>query len=178
MLALSASFEYLCYGSTTVINNIGNNFSALIDFIRQNLTSVDVRFWRLKTVPHADRVNNYLPPYPLTGICFHKTLSHKITFLISEEFSHQNSCAWSSPGDNVVWPTELSVSTENQIVLFLILPRSHISETSGPNSNILISGTVSLPISFQRWLDVKSYLTYLSLGMAPCQCCFDVGSTS
>ena len=31
--------------------NIGlNSFSAGIVFIRQNLTSVDVRFWRIKTV--------------------------------------------------------------------------------------------------------------------------------
>ena len=68
-LALSASFEYLCYESTAIINicfHLGpslsvfirqnltykdgprtervNAFSAGINFKRQNLTSVDVRF--------------------------------------------------------------------------------------------------------------------------------------
>ena len=28
-----------------------NPYSAGIDFSRQNLTSVDVRFWRLKSIP-------------------------------------------------------------------------------------------------------------------------------
>ena len=28
-----------------------NSYSAGIDFSRQNLTSVDVRFWRLKSIP-------------------------------------------------------------------------------------------------------------------------------
>ena len=31
--------------------NIFNPHSAGIDFSRQNLTSVDVRFWRLKSIP-------------------------------------------------------------------------------------------------------------------------------
>ena len=30
---------------------VSNPFSAGIDFRRQNLTSVDVRFWRLKSIP-------------------------------------------------------------------------------------------------------------------------------
>ena len=35
-LALSASFEYLCYGSTVDINSL--HFHCVIDFKRQNLT--------------------------------------------------------------------------------------------------------------------------------------------
>ena len=38
-LALSDSFEYLCYGSA-IIRNIVYSYSAGIDFSRQNLTSV------------------------------------------------------------------------------------------------------------------------------------------
>ena len=47
-VALSVSFEYLCYYGYSSINNISN---AGIDFRRQNLTSIDVRFWRLRSVP-------------------------------------------------------------------------------------------------------------------------------
>ena len=39
--APSDSFEYLCYGSTAIIN--GNSYSVGIDFSRQSLTSTDVR---------------------------------------------------------------------------------------------------------------------------------------
>ena len=46
MLSLSASYEYICYGSTARIL-----FCAEIDFRRQILTSIDVRIWRLKSVP-------------------------------------------------------------------------------------------------------------------------------
>ena len=46
MLGLSASYEYICYGSTASIS-----FCAEIDFRRQILTSIDVRIWRLKSVP-------------------------------------------------------------------------------------------------------------------------------
>ena len=49
-LALSASFEYLCYGSTPIVN-ILIFFSAGIDVRRQNLTSKDVWFWRIETLP-------------------------------------------------------------------------------------------------------------------------------
>ena len=48
-LALPASFEQLCFGSTAIIH-LYINFSTGIDFRRQNLTSVDVRFWRLKSI--------------------------------------------------------------------------------------------------------------------------------
>ena len=34
-----------------VYTNIFNPYSEGIDFSRQNLTSVDVRFWRLKSIP-------------------------------------------------------------------------------------------------------------------------------
>ena len=98
MSALSDSFEYLCYGSTTIRNilysyNAGSalvyrrqilstkvnprdvgvkpnyisacevivvlqyigvyfySFSTEINFSRQNLTSIDVSFWRLKSIP-------------------------------------------------------------------------------------------------------------------------------
>ena len=42
LLALSDSFEYLCYGSTAIINSF-TLYSAGIDFFL-NLTSTDVRF--------------------------------------------------------------------------------------------------------------------------------------
>ena len=42
--------EYLCYWSTAIIN-IFFSYSAGNDFSRQNLTSVDVRFWRLESIP-------------------------------------------------------------------------------------------------------------------------------
>ena len=47
---LRSSFESPYYWSTA-IRNICNSFSAGTFFRRQNLTSLDVRFWRLKTVP-------------------------------------------------------------------------------------------------------------------------------
>ena len=50
VLALSTSFEYLYYGSTAIII-IFCSFSTGIDFRRQNLSSTDVRFWRLKSIP-------------------------------------------------------------------------------------------------------------------------------
>ena len=40
-LALSASFEYLCYGSTTIINICFHLGPSLLVFIRQNLTYKD-----------------------------------------------------------------------------------------------------------------------------------------
>ena len=42
LLAVSDSFEYLCYGSTT-ITNIFYSYSVGIDFSRQNLTSTGGR---------------------------------------------------------------------------------------------------------------------------------------
>ena len=54
-LALSDSFEYLCYGPTA-IRNILYSYSAGIDFCCQNLTSTDVRFWR-QVYPRAVGVN-------------------------------------------------------------------------------------------------------------------------
>ena len=48
-LALTASFKYLCYGSTAII--VFLFFSVGIEFRSRNLTSMDVRFWRLKSVP-------------------------------------------------------------------------------------------------------------------------------
>ena len=41
LLALSTSFEYICYGSTTIINVL--IFQPGIDFRHQNLTKVDYR---------------------------------------------------------------------------------------------------------------------------------------
>ena len=41
-LALSTSFEYLCYGSTAI--KCFNSFSAVTVFTRQNLMSTDDRF--------------------------------------------------------------------------------------------------------------------------------------
>ena len=46
-LTLSASFEYLCYGVNDHYK-YSYFYSAGIDFNRQNLTSTDVRFWRLR----------------------------------------------------------------------------------------------------------------------------------
>ena len=47
----SASFEYLCYGSTYRNYKYFYSYSAGIVFIRQNLTSTDVIFWRIKKIP-------------------------------------------------------------------------------------------------------------------------------
>ena len=44
-LTLLSSFEYLCYGSTTIISL--TSFSAGIDFRRENLMGIDVRCCRL-----------------------------------------------------------------------------------------------------------------------------------
>ena len=49
-LALSASFEYLCYESTANINNLILSVRGSSLYVR-NLTSTDVRFRRIKTVP-------------------------------------------------------------------------------------------------------------------------------
>ena len=46
-------FEYLCYGSTAIIHIF---FSVGTVFRRQNPTSWDVSFWRLKTVPALKRL--------------------------------------------------------------------------------------------------------------------------
>ena len=55
-LALYVSFEYdyLCYVSTAIIMS----FSAGIHFRRHILTFIDVRFWRLKTVPALKVLTN------------------------------------------------------------------------------------------------------------------------
>ena len=61
-LALSALFEYLCFGSTAIINILF--FTAGIDLrddnltsmdVRFHLTSVEVRFRRLKSVSTLNR---------------------------------------------------------------------------------------------------------------------------
>ena len=49
-LALFDSFEYLYYGSKAITNTI-YSYSVGIDFSRQNLMSIAVRFWRLKSIP-------------------------------------------------------------------------------------------------------------------------------
>ena len=41
------SFEYLCYRSTAIIKQ----FFQCGDFRREYLTSTEVRFWRLKSIP-------------------------------------------------------------------------------------------------------------------------------
>ena len=58
---ITPTHEMLVFSSTgTVLYNhvkihielcLFNSYSAGIDFRRQNVTSVDVRFWRLKTIP-------------------------------------------------------------------------------------------------------------------------------
>ena len=55
-LALSDSFEYLCYGSTA-IRIFFYSYSAKIDFSRQNLTSTDVKFCLSEVDPRTIRVN-------------------------------------------------------------------------------------------------------------------------
>ena len=49
-LALSASFEYLCCGSTAIINVLFVSVWGPSINKRQNLTSTDVRFRRIKLV--------------------------------------------------------------------------------------------------------------------------------
>ena len=48
MSALSDSFEYLLWGYGH--HKYFESYSAGIDFSRQNLTSTDVRFWRIRSV--------------------------------------------------------------------------------------------------------------------------------
>ena len=43
-----------------------NYYSAGVDFSRQNPTSVDVRFWRLKSIPHGKKKNMYTDRRPIT----------------------------------------------------------------------------------------------------------------
>ena len=50
IIILSASFEYLCYGSTDIIIFF-NSSSVGTVLRRKNLKSADVRFWLLNTVP-------------------------------------------------------------------------------------------------------------------------------
>ena len=83
-LGLSDSFEYLYYGSTA-IRNIFYIYSAGIDISRQNLTSTDVRFWRLMSIPALWELNNWMTggntwifnvfgrrePWSITGIIPH-----------------------------------------------------------------------------------------------------------
>ena len=57
-LALSGSFEYLCYWFPA-FRNMFDSYSAGVDFSRQNLTSTDVRFWRIKTVPALEGLSFY-----------------------------------------------------------------------------------------------------------------------
>ena len=77
-LAPSASFEYICYGSTVIIINCFNSFSAGTVFRRQNLTSIDVRFRRLKTVP-ALKGSSYMHwivmKMTIIIICCHSVIS-------------------------------------------------------------------------------------------------------
>ena len=48
---------WVCKMSDVSWRHIFNPLSAGTVFRRQNMTSVDVRFWRLKTVPHCKNVN-------------------------------------------------------------------------------------------------------------------------
>ena len=43
-----------------------NPFSAGIDFRRQNLTSIEVRFWRLKSIPALKELQIYNGRSPIT----------------------------------------------------------------------------------------------------------------
>ena len=47
-LIIFALFEYICHGSTAITNIL---ILPSIDFRRQNMTSTDGRFWRLKSIP-------------------------------------------------------------------------------------------------------------------------------
>ena len=89
LLALSASFKYLCYGSTAIIYIFFNSFSVGTVFRRQNLTfifnhlmlwiavarhnlkwlKINGRFWRQKTVPALKRliVQNWQSTHCLNG---------------------------------------------------------------------------------------------------------------
>ena len=65
--SLSDLFEYLCYGSTAIRNMF--TLTARMDFSRQNLTSTDVRFWRLKSIPALCGLNiNYYYYYYLFNL--------------------------------------------------------------------------------------------------------------
>ena len=48
---LKITFKHPIIISQIQAQDEGNPYSAGIDFICQNLTSVDVRFWRLKSIP-------------------------------------------------------------------------------------------------------------------------------
>ena len=50
LVSSSGSFEYICYGSTTFRNILILSVRGP-SLLRQNLTSTDVRFWRIRTVP-------------------------------------------------------------------------------------------------------------------------------
>ena len=53
LLIISASFEYQRYGSTLIIIML-----ILSVFILQNVTSVDVSFWRLKSISARWRIGS------------------------------------------------------------------------------------------------------------------------
>ena len=66
MSALSGSFECLCNGFMAIINIL--LCSAGINFRRQNLTSMDVSFWGIKSVPRDESVNGHQDLTPHRGL--------------------------------------------------------------------------------------------------------------
>ena len=60
-----------------------NLFSARIEFRRQNLTSVDVRFWRLKSIPRCKSRSISNGRRPITGIQMNQKELTKTVMMIS-----------------------------------------------------------------------------------------------
>ena len=99
-LVSAFSYEYLCYGSTTIRKQIIIPVREGIVFIRQNLTSTDVRFWRITTLPALKRL--YLTT--LIFIVYAMDVSLQFEIILNVFPPHLNT------SDMGLWPYEGSPS--------------------------------------------------------------------
>ena len=76
MKNLSIRFEYLCYAPTAI--TIYHSFSAGINFRQQNLTAIDIRFRRLKTVPVLKGLTKHLLKTILSILMIFNPLTAKL----------------------------------------------------------------------------------------------------
>ena len=124
-LALSGSFEYICYGSTAIINIYP--FIAGIDFRRQNLTSTDFRFWRPKSVPALKGLN---------WIAHYLQRTREMTsFRLTFNFWKSNLPYSKRPTREPPPPIILVASLNNNLHSFVLLGMSHC------DCNILLIAT-------------------------------------
>ena len=84
VLVICFTWILICFGSTVIKNKYVYSFSAVIDFRRQNLTSADVRFWRLKSIPRTERVSTRCCPYVGSTVVQHRANTANVSCLMGD----------------------------------------------------------------------------------------------